>query len=254
MLIDTHAHMDNIYFFRDRDSILKKCFLGGVKNIINIGINYESSVESVKLSIKYTEVYASVGIHPLEVCAMNKITIEDIYKIADNKKVIAIGEIGLDYFSLQCNKEMQKIWFRKQICLAQKLNLPIIVHARKSHQDILQALDEVGVPEMGGVIHSFYGDINLAKEYIKRNFFISIGGYITYEENEIIKKMVKELEISKLLVETDSPYNTPNPFRKKRNVPLNLRYISDEIAKIKKMDVINLNSVLVYNAKKLFRI
>lgn len=246
--------MDNIFFSKDRDKVLNRCFLNDIKKIVNVGINYESSIQSLSLANKYSNIYATVGIHPLEVEAISENIIPKIYELAISNKVVAIGETGLDYTLPHYNKELQKKWFKEHLNIAKNVNLPVIIHSRMANQDTLEILNQTAVLERGGVVHCFSGDLKMANEYISRNLFISFSGNITYDENKKIKEVIKNIDISRLLIETDSPYISPEPLRYRRNSPLNIKYIFEEVAKIRKMDFEELSEIVYRNSQKLFGI
>lgn len=247
MIIDTHCH---IYYneCENAEEIIKECKEQNVKIILN-GIDKESNKQVLELSKKYDNVYAAIG---YDHSVVNKITSDDISLLEDqiiNNDVIAIGEIGLDYYWVKNNKDKQKELFIKQIDLAIKYNLPIIVHSRDAVQDVYDILKDKDVK---GSIHCYSGSTEMAKEFIKLGFYIGIDGPITFKNNRKQKEMVKEIDINHILVETDSPYLSPEPFRGKKNTSLNIKYIINQISIECGLPYEEVKEITTNNAKKLF--
>lgn len=236
MLIDSHCHLLSSEY-NDVDKEIKEAIDSGVGKIIINGYDLKSSMEAVELSEKYQEVYAAVGIGPENI---GSVTDEDIFKIknlTNNKKVIAIGEIGLDYYWTKENKEKQINIFKNMLSIAKEKGLPVIVHNREATKDTYNLINEYNVT---GILHCFSGSIETAKEFIKKGFLIGIGGVVTFKNAKKLKEVVKEIPIEAISLETDSPYLSPEPFRGKQNNPSKLIYIVREIACIKnvKEDVV----------------
>lgn len=232
MLIDSHCHLLS-FEYNDVDKEIKEAIDSGVGKIIINGYDLKSSMEAVNLSEKYEEVYAAVGIGPENI---DGVTDEDIFKIKDltnNKKVVAIGEIGLDYYWTKENKENQIKIFKNMLSIAREKNLPVIVHNREATKDTYDLINEYNVT---GVLHCFSGSVETAKEFIKKGFLIGIGGVVTFKNAKNIKDVVKEIPIEAISLETDSPYLSPEPFRGKQNNPSKLIYIVREIAGIKNVE------------------
>lgn len=228
MLIDSHCHILSTEY-DDVDKVIQEITNSNILMIIN-GYDVSSSIEAVELAKKYKNVYASVGIGPENV---DEITDTDIKKISDllcNPKVVAIGEIGLDYYWTKENKEKQIKVFKEMLILAKSSNLPVIVHSRDSIQDVFNLLNSYGVT---GILHCYSGSLEMAKEFIKKGFLIGIGGVVTFKNAKKIKEVVKEIPLSSISIETDSPYLTPEPYRGKKNDSTKLKYIAQEIASIK---------------------
>ena len=249
MIIDTHCHIYNSEM-ENAEEIIKECKKNNIYMILN-GIDPKSNKEVLELANKYDNVYAALG---YDHSVVNDITEEDI-KLLDeqlnNDKVIAVGEIGLDYYWIKDNKDTQKELFEKMLNLAEKHNLPVIVHAREAVQDTYDILKKHKVI---GSMHCYQGSKEMAKEFIKLGFYIGIDGPITYKNNKKQKEMIKEIDVNYILIETDSPYLSPEPVRGKQNTSLNLIYIIRKIADELNFSEEEIISILEKNAKKLFNI
>lgn len=254
MLIDSHAHLDGESFDDDRDALIKSFKASGVEAVVVPGSDMESSRKIVKLVKVYENIYGAVGVHPHEVAGLTESDIDELRKLAGNGKIVAIGEIGLDYYYEYSPRDVQKEYFRKQIALAKELELPIIVHERDAAQDVFQIIREEADGKLTGVIHCYSGSIELAREYIKLGFYISFAGPVTFKNAKKPKEVSKEIPLERLLVETDSPYMTPVPYRGKRNDPTYVRYVAEEIAALKGISFEELAKQTTLNAKKLFGI
>lgn len=255
MLFDSHAHLNDERFDEDRDELINSLKENNVNLVLNVGADIKTSIESIELSKKYDFIYASVGVHPHDVSNLDESCIETLRNLAtQNEKVVAIGEIGLDYYYDNSPRELQKEWFIKQICLANELKLPIIIHDRDAHQDTFDIIKKYKSPEIGCVIHCFSGSYELAKEYIKMNCYISIPGTVTFKNNKKTVEVAKEIPLEYLLIETDSPYMAPVPNRGKRNNPAYVQFVADKIAQEKRISYEKVCEVTKENAKKLFNI
>lgn len=254
MLIDSHAHLDDKRFDKDRADIIKNLKKENVSIVINPGASFASSVRAVSLSEKYDLIYAAVGIHPHDVKDMDENTIEALENLAKREKVVAIGEIGLDYYYDNSPRDLQKKWFREQIKLAKKVKLPIIVHDRDAHADTLHIIKEELDDNLTGVLHCYSGGAQLAKEFIEMGFYISFAGPITFNNSKVSKLVAKEIPLDKILIETDSPYLTPHPHRGKRNEPLYVHYVAQMIAQIKEISFEEVARVTSQNTKTLFKL
>lgn len=254
MLFDTHAHLDDDRFDGDRDEVIQKCKQDGIELIMNAGSNVETSVKSISLAGKYDFIYASVGVHPHDASAMDEETAEVLAALAENKKVRAIGEIGLDYHYDLSPRDVQKKRFIEQIDLARQLKLPIIVHDREAHGDVMDIFRKTRVKEVGGVLHSFSGSAEMALECLKLGLYISISGSVTFNNARKTVEAVKEVPLDMLLIETDSPYLTPVPHRGKRNYPGYVRYVAEKIAEIKGISFEEVAQKTMENGKRLFGI
>lgn len=254
MLFDTHAHLDDDRFDEDRKQVIEQCRADGVELILNAGSNISTSLKSIALAKEYDFIYAAVGVHPHDAKSMDADTIDVLRDLASNPKVKAIGEIGLDYHYDFSPREVQKRRFMEQIDLAKQLKLPIIVHDRESHGDIMDIFHRMNVQGMGGVLHSFSGSVEMARECLKLGFYLSISGPITFKNAVKNVEVVKEIPLDMLLIETDSPYLTPVPHRGERNYPGYVRYVAEKIAEIKGVSFEEVAQKTMENGKRLFKI
>jgi TatD DNase family protein len=254
MLFDTHAHLDDDRFDDDRDEVVSQCTEAGVDLILNDGSNIQTSVKSIALAEKYKFIYAAVGVHPHDASDMDDETAGVLAALAENKKVRAIGEIGLDYHYDLSPREVQKRRFVEQIDLARQLRLPVIVHDRESHGDVMDIFKKTRIKEVGGVLHSFSGSAEMALECLKMGLYISISGPVTFSNAKKTVEAVKEVPLDMLLIETDSPYLTPVPYRGKRNYPGYVRLVAEKIAEIKGISFEEVAQKTMENGKRLFGI
>lgn len=249
MLIDTHAHLDFPPFDNDRDEVIRRS-LEELESIIDVGADLESSQRSIQLAHDYSQIYAAVGIHPDEAQKIEDLehAISQLKELAENPKVVAIGECGLDYHYPNIDKEKQKNLFTAQLKLAQELNLPIIIHCRSAQEEIIQLVKS---PQKG-VFHCFAGDKNFLEKVLDLGFYVSFCGNITFKNAKDLQEVVKAAPIERILLETDSPYLSPEPFRGLRNEPKNVRIICEFIAALKGLDLNEVAQITTENAKKLF--
>lgn len=254
MLFDTHSHINAEQFNEDLQEVLQRALDAGVENQVVVGFDNETITRAMQMVEAYDYLYAAVGWHPVDAIDMTEADLERIEKLAAHKKVVAIGEIGLDYYWDKSPKDIQQQVFRKQIQLAKRVNLPIIIHNREATQDIVRILKEEKAEEVGGIMHCFTGSAETAKECIEMNFLISLGGPVTFKNAKKPKEVAKEVPLDKLLVETDCPYLTPHPFRGKRNEPSYVKLVAEEIAKLKELSFEEVADQTTKNAKRIFRI
>jgi TatD DNase family protein len=253
-LIDSHAHYDDESFDPDREEILQKCADSGVTHIINAGSNIESSQKSIELARQYPFIYAAVGVHPHDASSCGENTPDRLTELAKEPKVVAIGEIGLDYHYDFSPREVQKEWFAKQIAMALELKLPIIIHDREAHRDILDIVRAEKGYETGGVFHCFSGSKEMAREVLDLGFKIGIGGSLTFKKAQKPLEVVDFAPLDMLLVETDCPYMTPEPYRGQRNWSGLIEIVLSKIAQIKGIDYKSAEKATSDNAVKLFRL
>jgi len=254
MLIDTHAHLEMREFNGDRDEVIKRAKEAGVEYIVTIGTTVESSRDAVLLADKYDFIYAAIGIHPHETKDILHPAYEVLRHFAQHKKVVAYGEIGLDYYHEHTQRSVQQRKFRDMLHEAKELKLPIIVHDREAHEDTLRILKEDWDPALGGVMHCFSGDIEYAKQVMDLGFHISIAGPVTFPKAQALRDVVKQVPIEQLLIETDAPYLAPQQYRGKRNEPAYVRYAAEEIAKVKGLTFDDVARITSFNAMQLFGI
>jgi len=233
-IIDTHTHIYDEQFQEDFDDVMKN-IEEQMEGIVSIGFDMESSLKSIELANKYDFIHAVIGIHPVDIKKYNAEVDKELEKLAlSEKKVVAIGEIGLDYHWMEDPEEVQKEGFRRQIELAERVKLPIVIHTREALQDTLDILKEY--PNVGGILHCYPGSFQAAKPFLDR-YYIGVGGTVTFKNNRKTKELVKELPLDRIVLETDCPYLTPVPFRGKRNQPVYTKYVAEEIAAIKGFSV-----------------
>lgn len=255
MLIDSHVHLDDKRFDRDRDLIIKSLKSNGLEYAINNGADLQTSIASVALAEEYSNIYATVGVHPHSAKEMDKSTIEILRSFASRDKVVAIGEIGLDFHYDNSPRDVQRFWFKEQLKLAKEVNLPVTIHSREANQetfDILKEFSEDG--KLRGVLHCYSGSGEMAMEYIKLGFYISIAGPVTFKNARVLREVAKAVPLDKLLVETDCPYLAPEPYRGKRNEPIFVKYVAGTIADIKGISYEELAKATNTNTKRLFGI
>ncbi len=254
MLIDTHAHLEMREFDDDREDVIRRAREAGVEYIVTIGTTIESSRDAVLLAEKYDFIYAAVGIHPHEVKDILHPAYEVIRHFAQHEKVVAYGEIGLDYHYEHSPRNDQKRKFRDMLREARQLDLPVIIHDRDAHDDALRILSEEWSPDLGGVMHCFSGDAAMAKKAIEMGFSISIAGPVTFPKAESLREVVRQIPIEHLLIETDAPYLAPQPMRGKRNEPAFVRNTAEAVAKIKGLAYDDVARITSFNAMQLFGI
>ncbi|MBU2591684.1 MAG: TatD family hydrolase [Nitrospinota bacterium] len=252
--IDTHAHLDMEQFDIDRDEVIERSTNSGITAIINVGTDVEGSMRSVVLAESYPQIYATVGAHPHNAEGLFESDYDTLRELLSRDKVIAVGETGLDYFKNYSPADVQQEAFRRQIRLAIEINKPLIVHTRDAKEDTLKILEEEGAERVGGVIHCYSGDLDMARRCLETGFFISFTGVITYPKAEELREIVKEIPLDRLLIETDCPYLAPQQFRGERNEPSYVRFVAEKMAEIKGISEEELSRQLFTNVAKLFGI
>ena len=252
MIIDTHAHLDDEQYEEDRESVINRAADEGVEMIINMGADIASSYKAVKLALSHDIIYAAVGIHPEEAEGMlekDKYILSEL--VSDNEKVLAIGEIGLDYHFRTDNKEIQKKVFIEQLDIARQMHVPVSIHARDAHGDLMQILKKEG-RGMRGVIHCYSGSVEMAKELFRMGWYIGADGPLTFKNSAKLPEVIKMMPLERLLIETDSPYLAPVPNRGKRNEPSFVRYVAQKAAEIRSMEYVQIAQITTNNARTLF--
>ena len=233
MIFDSHAHYDDEAFDEDRETLLNTLEEKGIGIVVNVGASMESTKDSVELAHKYEFIYAAVGVHPNET---GKLTVDDMNKLEEyskDNKVVAIGEIGLDYHFIEPDKEIQMHWFRKQLDVAVKTQLPVIIHSRDAANDTMNILKEYQGKISGGVIHCYSYSTEMAREYVKMGYYIGIGGVLTFKNSKKLKEAALDIPLERIVLETDCPYLSPEPFRGKRNSSDKLEYVVKTLSEIK---------------------
>lgn len=254
MLFDTHAHLNDEQYNEDLQEVILRAQEAGVSTMVVVGFDRPTIEKAMVLADTYDFIYACVGWHPVDAIDMTDEDLQWIEDLASHPKVVAIGEMGLDYHWDKSPKDIQKEVFRKQIRLAKKVKLPIVIHNREATADIVEILKEEGAEEVGGIMHCFSGSPEVAKECVKMNFYISLGGPVTFKNAKKPKEVAAEIPLDKLLIETDCPYLAPHPYRGKRNEPGYVKLVAEQIAEIKGLTLEEVADATTNNAKKLFGI
>ena len=253
-IFDTHAHYDDEDFDADRYELLQSMKEHGVGTIVNIGASMRSCKTTLALAEKYPFVYGALGVHPSDCGEMTEEDIRWIKTNAANEKIVAIGEIGLDYYWDNVERDVQKKWFVRQLEIAKETGLPVIIHSRDAAQDTLEIMKAEHKDTTGGVIHCFSYGVEMAREYLNMDYFIGVGGVLTFKNGKKLKEVVEYAPMDKLVLETDCPYLAPVPYRGKRNSSLYLTHVVEEMAAIKGMSVEDVIRVTAENAKRLYRL
>lgn len=250
MYFDSHAHYDDEKFDENRDILIEEMHTNGVDYIINIGADMESSLKSMELAEKYDFIFAAVGVHPHEVENMTEYDIDTLREYAEHKKVVAIGEIGLDYYYDFSPRDKQRYWFKRQLELADELDMPVSIHSRDAAKETFDIISESSVRK--GVIHAYSGSVEMAKDYINMGFYIGVGGVVTFKNAKKLVDVVANVPIERILLETDSPYLSPVPVRGTVNNSQNLKYVADKISCIKQISFEKVCEITAQNAKGIF--
>ncbi len=254
MLIDSHAHLVDRRFAKDLGAVLDRAQENGVEVIINVGYDLESSFEAVNLAREYDFIYTAVGIHPHDAARVSEDYLPKLKELCRHNRVVAVGEIGLDYYRNLSPRLTQQRIFREQLALARELDLPVIIHDREAHQEVMEILSKDKLPQAGGVIHCFSGDREMALACISMGFYISFAGPITFSKTNRAHEVVVQLPLEKILIETDAPYLAPQNKRGQRNEPAYVRFVGEKIALLKKIPFTKVAAITTANAKNLFKI
>lgn len=254
MLIDSHAHLEMPEFKRDLEEVIQRARESGVDYLFTVGTEKKDWKRALEIASSYPKIYAILGVHPHNTKEIDDRTYPILRELCKNQKVVAYGEIGLDFFRNLSSPEVQVKRFREQIALAKELQLPVVVHDRDAHQETLDILKSERAEEWGGIIHCFSGDYRMAKECIDLGFYISIPGTVTFRNAGAFQEMVRKLPLDSLLVETDAPFLTPVPLRGKRNEPSFVRYTAQKIADLKRIPFENVAETTSANALRVFRL
>ena len=252
MLIDSHAHLDLQDFDHDRNQVIERAIKGGLSRIITVGIDMVSSIAALKLAREYDSVFAAVGYHPHNASECNRQALNKLIETASDPKVVAWGEIGLDFYRNRSLRDDQMNVFLQQLEIAGKLGLPVIIHDREAHNEILSILKKTGKGDRKGVIHCFSGDTNMAMTLIELGYYISISGVVTFKKAPLVKEVASKIPLDRLLIETDSPYLAPIPKRGKRNEPLFVTYTAKEISRLRGIELEELAVAVSANTERLF--
>ena len=252
-IFETHAHYDDEAFREDREALFDEMFANDIDTIINVGASFAGCEQSVALADSHEKIYAAVGIHPEDVEELTETRMAWLKKTAsENQKVLAIGEIGLDYHYSEPAKDIQQQWFRRQLNLAADVKKPVIIHSREACQDTLACMRAEHAEQIGGVIHCYSYSKEAAQEFLKMGFYFGFGGVVTFKNAKKAVEAVEAIPIEKILLETDCPYMAPEPNRGKRNYSGYLPYVAERIAQIKQMTAQEVIDITNANARKLF--
>jgi len=253
MLIDSHAHLEMPEFKRDLEAVIQRAKQSGVEYIFTVGTEKKDWTRALEIANSHPSLYAILGVHPHNAKEIDDQTYPTLRELCREKKVKAYGEIGLDFFRNLSPREVQLKRFREQIALAKELRLPIVVHDREAHPETLEILKSEKAEECGGIIHCFSGDYEMAKVCMDMGFYISVPGSITFKNAENLRGVVKRIPIESLLIETDAPFLTPEPFRGKRNEPSYVRYTAEKVAELKKISFEKVAEATTANAMRVYR-
>ncbi len=253
-LIDTHAHLDFPRFNEDRKQVMEKARKEDVNYIINVASNLAASHRGLELSQIFSSIYATVGVHPHDADQVDKEAISVLKDMAKADQVVAIGEIGLDFHYDNSPRDKQKEVFRAQLDLAREINLPVVIHSREAEEETLKILIEKKVSELGGIFHCFTGDLELAERVMDLGLYLALGGIITFNNADNLRRTVSDIPLKKILLETDCPFLTPHPYRGQRNEPSYVKYVAEKIAEIKDISLSEVAKRTTENAKKVYRL
>ncbi|SFK57900.1 TatD DNase family protein [Halobacillus dabanensis] len=254
MLFDTHVHLNADQFEGDLEETIERAQEAGVKYMTVVGFDEKTIPKAMEIAEKYENIYAAVGWHPVDAIDMTEEDLEWIEELSEHPKVVAIGEMGLDYHWDKSPKDIQKEVFRKQIRLAKKVKMPIIIHNREATDDIVEILKEEKAEEVGGIMHCYSGPVETAKECIDMNFMISLGGPVTFKNAKLPKEVAEAIDLKHLLVETDCPFLAPHPNRGKRNEPAYVKLVAEQIAELKGLTYEDVSETTTSNALEFFGI
>lgn len=252
MIFESHAHYDDEVFDEDREQLLTSLKEKGIDTVINVGASLAGCRATVELTRQYLFIYGAIGIHPSEVGELNEDNFILLREWCALDKIVAVGETGLDYHWPEPVPALQKDWFERQLTLARQLKLPVIIHSREAAKDTLEIMQAHHAGEIGGVVHCFSYAKEMAREYLNMDFYFGIGGVITFKNSKKLKEAVEYIPMEKILLETDSPYLAPEPYRGRRNSSLNLPYVAQTIADIKGISYEEVVEMTENNARRLF--
>jgi len=252
MIFESHAHYDDEDFDADREELLASLAAHGIGTVINIGASMAGSEATVKLAEQYPFIYGAVGVHPSEVGELDEEKLERLRLLCGHEKIVAVGEMGLDYHYPEPAASLQKEWFERQLALAREVKLPVIIHSREAAKDTLDIMQVNHAGGFGGVVHCFSYAKEMAREYLNMGYYFGIGGVITFKNAKKLKEAVQYIPMDRILLETDSPYLAPEPHRGERNSSLNLPYVAEAVAQLKGISSEEVIEMTERNAKRLF--
>lgn len=254
MIFDTHAHYDSEAFDQDRDGVLRALGTAGVGTVVNVGASLRGCKETIALAEKYPFIYGAVGIHPDEVGELEEESFSWLREQCGRKKIVAVGEIGLDYYWDKENHALQKEWFIRQLRLAKEQRLPVIIHSREAAADTMEILKSEQAPGVSAVVHCYSYSLEMAREYLNMGYYLGVGGVVTFKNAKKLKEVVMEAPIERLLLETDCPYLAPVPYRGKRNDSRMLSYVAEAIGELKGIPTEEVIRITEQNARSFYRL
>lgn len=252
LIFDSHAHFDDAAFDEDRDALLSSFRQNGVGYVVNVTASLESLKVVPEMIKKYDFLYGTIGVHPNEVGPMTEDTLREMEALCGLEKIVAVGEIGLDYYWDEPEREIQKKWFIQQLKLAEKTGLPVSIHSREAAKDTLDIMKEFEGRLSGGVIHCFSYGVEMAREYLNMGYYLGIGGVLTFKNGKKLKEVAEFAPLERIVLETDSPYLSPEPFRGKRNDSTKLKYVVERLSRIKGVTEEEVIRVTAENARKMY--
>lgn len=253
-IFDTHAHYDDEAFDEDRDALLAELPENGIARVVNVGASLASCGRTIELMNRYDYIYGAIGVHPSETAELNDEAFEWLRQQCQLEKCVAVGEIGLDYYWDEPDRELQREWFRRQLNLARELAKPVIIHSRDAAKDTVDLMTEEHAEEIGGVIHCYSYTKETAEVFLKMGFYFGIGGVLTFKNAKKLKEAVAYIPLDRIVLETDCPYLAPEPNRGKRNSSLNIPYVVKALAEIKGVEEETVRKAAWENAHKLYRL
>lgn len=254
MIFDTHAHYNDEQFDEDREVLLSSLNECGIEAVTNIGASLASSRRTIALTQQYPFVYGAIGVHPNETEELDEAGMRWLEENAALPKIVAIGEIGLDYYWDEPGRDVQKKWFERQLDLARKVKLPVVIHSRDAAKNTLDIMKASHAGDLGGVIHCFSYSKEMAREYLNMGFYLGIGGVVTFKNAKKLKEVVEYMPMEQMVLETDCPYLAPVPNRGKRNTSCNLPYVAEEIGRLKGISAEEVIEITNRNAKTMYRL
>ena len=254
MIFDTHAHYDDEAFDNDREALIRSLPEAGIGRVVNIAASPESIEECLDLAHRFPYVYCALGIHPEHCAEMDEALLEEIRKKLRDEKAVAVGEIGLDYYWPEPDREIQKHWFARQLQLAAEVDLPVVIHSREAAADTMRIMKENHAEKVGGVVNCSSYSVELAREFVQMGFYIGIGGVLTFKNARKLVEVAREIPLERLLLETDCPYLAPVPYRGKRNCSLYLPHVVAKLAELKGITEEEVIRVTEHNAETMYRL
>lgn len=254
LIFDSHAHYDDRAFQADRDSLLSSLQAEGVGCVVNVGASIKTTEQTLELVRKYSFVYGAAGVHPDETRELDETSFQWLARAATEEKMVAVGEIGLDYYWDNTPRDVQQHWFRRQLALAATLQKPVIIHSREAAKDTLDIIRQEGGADLDMVIHCFSYGVEMARAYLDMGHYLGIGGVLTFKNAKKLKEVAAYVPADRILLETDCPYLAPEPFRGKRNDSAKLKFVVQELARIKEVELERIVEITWNNAKKFYRI